>query len=388
MFLQAIQLCIVCHGVLYAATQQDQQVIEFETVLNPFPLDVKALLLTKTMVALQSQRTVEAQRLLFQCLLAKKNAEEELLTPHMKKELCWACRQGCDVVCQEALQALRQEPWGKKEDDTYDLYTYIITRPDKYVYLLDNPCFYTSINWMGKTRYSDPFFLRLIDLYRVQVECRNPIPLSFMRNVIQYCQQKKLPVLTVENSFTRHNAVDEAIKEQLKGLISLLVELQGIPHWYHPVIPVIRRESNCVYLEPLFKAKIYDPNKILESLAEEQVSPLVYDYDTSVKFLLQWHADLNYRGKKSGKTPLQLSFNNGNKLCCRALLACGARVNDLDEKGRTLLHHAYSRDDDEFIDLLREYGADLAIVDNEGRTPRYYATTRRKAKELFSCCAS
>jgi ankyrin repeat protein len=55
--------------------------------------------------------------------------------------------------------------------------------------------------------------------------------------------------------------------------------------------------------------------------------------------------------------------------CVRMLLEAGAKVNSLDDKGKTPLHTATQTGGTESIPILLEFGADINCIDSSGRTP-------------------
>jgi ankyrin repeat protein len=64
-------------------------------------------------------------------------------------------------------------------------------------------------------------------------------------------------------------------------------------------------------------------------------------------------------GNAQGRTPLSFAANFRTPGAVKALLAAGARVNEIDDRGRTALSYAEfnSSEDEEIARLLREAGA-------------------------------
>jgi len=50
--------------------------------------------------------------------------------------------------------------------------------------------------------------------------------------------------------------------------------------------------------------------------------------------------------------------------------------------GRTALHDACSEDNDDAVQLLIHYGADVNVADDEGRTPLHCASTTNNTRCL------
>ena len=76
--------------------------------------------------------------------------------------------------------------------------------------------------------------------------------------------------------------------------------------------------------------------------------------------------------------PLLLAVKNRNLELTRLLLSHGADINQLDSKGRTVLHHAVEQTDpnmDEtgMEDLLIEYSANPNMIDHRGGSALHYA---------------
>src|SRR5690606_16598186 len=78
-------------------------------------------------------------------------------------------------------------------------------------------------------------------------------------------------------------------------------------------------------------------------------------------------ANVRYHG------PVILAFRNNNKPMADLLLKLGATINDQDQQGKTMLHHAISsRNLNQASDLIRQK-ADVTITDRFGNTPLHEA---------------
>lgn len=113
--------------------------------------------------------------------------------------------------------------------------------------------------------------------------------------------------------------------------------------------------------------------------------------DTIVELLLQHHANVNVKNKRTNSTALiecskdirsfnpdewnipglsyeeqKIEVRNRNENLFRItkmLLDAGAKINDVDSDGRTALFHASDQDYPEYINLLLQNGADPNIID-------------------------
>lgn len=70
-----------------------------------------------------------------------------------------------------------------------------------------------------------------------------------------------------------------------------------------------------------------------------------------------------------GASPLILSITSKNVAAITYLLKKGALLNEKQAEGQTALHIAAIMDDENIVLLLRQYGADVNIVDNDGKKP-------------------
>jgi uncharacterized protein len=92
-----------------------------------------------------------------------------------------------------------------------------------------------------------------------------------------------------------------------------------------------------------------------------------------INFLLQRGADPRI-ADRAGVTPLRMAADIGFVEGARALIARGANVNQVNNRGETALHIAVQRRDLPMIRMLLEAGADPDIADSmAGKSPRDYA---------------
>lgn len=92
-----------------------------------------------------------------------------------------------------------------------------------------------------------------------------------------------------------------------------------------------------------------------------------------------------------GETALQLAVCGRNHVAAERLLEAGADSDIPDNKGRTAVIDAVSRNDIDMLRLLKRHNANLDIADNDGMTAAMYAVTLRRLdmlKELISLGAS
>jgi ankyrin repeat protein len=72
------------------------------------------------------------------------------------------------------------------------------------------------------------------------------------------------------------------------------------------------------------------------------------------------------------QTPIQIVVSKGRRIFCERILACRPDLEKKDNDGFTALHFAANLADTEnaqLVKLLLEHGANLAALNNEGRTP-------------------
>ncbi|KAJ3308191.1 hypothetical protein HDU93_005782, partial [Gonapodya sp. JEL0774] len=102
---------------------------------------------------------------------------------------------------------------------------------------------------------------------------------------------------------------------------------------------------------------------------------------SKVSFLLQQGADVRARSS-DGSTVLHYALTQGNISVMRQLFAAGAEVNAQSSDGKTPLHCWIERIvktragvdiQDGITPLLLEFGADVGLMDQLGRTPLHYA---------------
>jgi ankyrin repeat protein len=74
-----------------------------------------------------------------------------------------------------------------------------------------------------------------------------------------------------------------------------------------------------------------------------------------------------------GRTPLHHEVMNGHVERVRVLIANGINVNAQDEIGRSALHYAAQAHDQESADVIMKAGATIDIQDEQGNTPLWIA---------------
>ena len=95
----------------------------------------------------------------------------------------------------------------------------------------------------------------------------------------------------------------------------------------------------------------------------------------AAQLLLQYGADVNARNN-AGESVIFHHMKNGPTTSAQFLLTQVESINERDEIGRTMLHHAVIDGDNGWVPAARalvKLGADLEARDNQGRTPLYQA---------------
>lgn len=91
------------------------------------------------------------------------------------------------------------------------------------------------------------------------------------------------------------------------------------------------------------------------------------------EFKLNMYPRLKFSLLDDGRTLLMTAALLGHYQWVEALCKNGAVINVQDAEGRTAAMLAAVHDDDHsIVGILRRYGADLTITDNQGRTIKYY----------------
>lgn len=106
-----------------------------------------------------------------------------------------------------------------------------------------------------------------------------------------------------------------------------------------------------------------------------------------VLFLTQKGANPNIANKK-GVTPVMLAVSLGNIVAAEALLKAGARIDDQNSLGETLLISATHRRDVQMVKLLLANGADPDRTDNSGRSARDYITAMDNKRLIAELAAA
>lgn len=89
---------------------------------------------------------------------------------------------------------------------------------------------------------------------------------------------------------------------------------------------------------------------------------------TGVRMLIEAGADINYKGRKNGVSPLQLASELGNLDLVKLILDAGADINQKNYLGITALHASILERRLEVFHYLRAKGAQLT-VSSKGLTP-------------------
>ncbi len=91
--------------------------------------------------------------------------------------------------------------------------------------------------------------------------------------------------------------------------------------------------------------------------------------ESSVRLLVDGHADVNRAIHGFGLTPLMLAARAGSYAAAKYLLAVGARIDSKDSFGKRALYYAINAADEKLVGLLLKNGADAGVADNSGLTP-------------------
>lgn len=116
-----------------------------------------------------------------------------------------------------------------------------------------------------------------------------------------------------------------------------------------------------------------DPNS-----ADPLGVPLLHDAilqsaNDAVELLIARGADVNRADPHVGWTALHHAASLGDATLSRLLIANGARVDSVDQRGRTPAHVAAENADPDVLELLLQHGASLAATDHVGATPLHAA---------------
>lgn len=88
----------------------------------------------------------------------------------------------------------------------------------------------------------------------------------------------------------------------------------------------------------------------------------------AVKKLLKKPVNLNQPDFESGMTPLMVCASDGTSDVMRVLLDAAASPDIVTPKASAAIYHAVENGRSDCVELLKEYGADLSILDKAGRT--------------------
>lgn len=87
------------------------------------------------------------------------------------------------------------------------------------------------------------------------------------------------------------------------------------------------------------------------------------------KLLKTYTIDINMPAKYSGNTALHFASNSGSQEVIKYLLACGAKINQVNKEGNSALHLAIQNGDLYATHILLQKGADINLKNNDGKTP-------------------
>ncbi len=92
-----------------------------------------------------------------------------------------------------------------------------------------------------------------------------------------------------------------------------------------------------------------------------------------VAYLIEKGVPVDIQAEPLLGTPLMLAVAFGEKETAQSLLEKGANVNAQDKDGVSSLHLAVFRELPEMVELLISHGANTALTDEVGRTPKMVA---------------
>lgn len=107
-----------------------------------------------------------------------------------------------------------------------------------------------------------------------------------------------------------------------------------------------------------------------------------------VRLLASKGANLEALRDGSPLTPLQHSIADGHIACTDVLLDFGADTAVMNEHSATPLHEATRNGHSELVQALVDHDADGSAVDKHGLTPLYYAAANRRVKQVVSILSS
>lgn len=188
----------------------------------------------------------------------------------------------------------------------------------------------------------------------------------------------------------------EIVQGISRGRTDLIMELLKLEDWKSICNEgPVKLIQWLVYYNDLTAIKLIlenggDLNSI--SINEELGNAAFFGHWKICDFLINKGADVNFRIKETGETPLHNTLSKAGRpyyiFTLRLLLEKGAEVNvrtipgketgafmrDVRTKGETPLHRAAAYADENMIRLLLEYGADKTLVDAHGDSPISWAS--------------
>ncbi len=137
----------------------------------------------------------------------------------------------------------------------------------------------------------------------------------------------------------------------------------------------------------------------LSQLIIEKASSLDFDFLDSLllqatergfskiaQLLIDYGANVNFRDKKLGFTPLHKAVVAGSREVVEVLLRCGAEIDIKDFDGQPPLFLAVCKGQLEIVSELLKKGADVTVKDKKGFTPLYIAVENGHAEIVDELC--
>lgn len=117
------------------------------------------------------------------------------------------------------------------------------------------------------------------------------------------------------------------------------------------------------------------PHTLVRYTDESRIDTLLQAYDREGLDALVTRLGVNVR-VSGGKTILMLAAERDHLLATTSLLCRHADVAAVDDSGKTALHYAAMSGADGVAEVLIDAGAPVDMRDAEGRTPLWYAAAR------------